>query len=210
MDSNCLIITGGENVKKDTLFKIASQNSFIICVDKGGEIAYKNSIKIDVILGDFDSIDKKVLEKLNAKIVKFPVDKDFTDTELAISYAVELGFKNITIINATGNRIDHVFSTFMLLYKFRKINIKIVGDNFHAFLIDKNYKIMKNAGKTISLIPLSEDIKDITLRGFKYNLTNKLVHLGDSLCTSNVIVEDIATIKFKEGIFLIIITELEE
>src|SRR5665648_270145 len=100
MDSNCLIITGGENVKKDTLFKIASQNSFIICVDKGGEIAYKNSIKIDVILGDFDSIDKKVLEKLNAKIVKFPVDKDFTDTELAISYAVELGFKNITIINA--------------------------------------------------------------------------------------------------------------
>lgn len=210
MDNDCLIITGGDNVKQETLNRIISNNPYVICVDKGGELAFKYSIKVDVILGDFDSIDLEILRKLKSKIFKFPMEKDFTDTELAVSYAIKLGYKNITIINATGNRIDHVFSTFLLMCKYRDFNIKIIGDNFEAYLIEKNHEILNKVGKTVSIIPISNEIAELTLSGFKYNLINKLVKLGDSLCTSNIIINDMAAIKFKKGMALVIVTDLEE
>jgi thiamine pyrophosphokinase len=210
MENKCLIITGGDEVKEELIIKHAKESQYIICADKGGETAYKYSIKPDVLLGDFDSIDKKILKDISDKIFEYPEEKDFTDTELALDYAIKKGFKNITLLNVTGDRIDHVLSTFLLLYKYEKYNIKIVGNNFEAFILKENCEIHNRNGDTLSIIPVGSMIEEIYLEGFKYPLNGAFVNVGDSLCVSNLIIEDLARIRFKKGKGLVIITNLEE
>lgn len=79
----------------------------IIAVDKGLESLNKIRIKPTYIIGDFDSIKKRILkkyEKTNINIKRLKPEKDFTDTHSAIRQAMELKSSKITIIGATRNK----------------------------------------------------------------------------------------------------------
>lgn len=210
MPDKCLIITGGDRVSKDRIISFLNKDTFIICADKGGETALEYGLKPGILLGDFDSIDPEIFENSGVTVMEYPEDKDFTDTELAINHALEKGFEKIIVANATGDRIDHVFSTFMLLYKYRSTDITIIGNNFEAFIIDGDKRISNMKGRTLSIIPVGMELEGVYLDGFKFPLNNRTVLLGDSLCVSNIIEEDEASIKIKNGTAIVIITDLED
>ncbi len=80
-----IIIASGSSVKKEIFNEKYTLNDYLICADGG--LNYLNSIGIipNLIVGDFDSVDITLLEKykgVNTK--KFPPEKNFTDTEIAI------------------------------------------------------------------------------------------------------------------------------
>lgn len=210
MTRQCLIITGGDRIDKDRLLSFVDEDTYIICADKGGETALKYNLKPDVLLGDMDSIDSEMIKEIDSPVMEYPEDKDYTDTELAVSYAIENGFEEIILANATGDRIDHVFGTFMLLYKYKRYKIKIVGNNYEAFIIYGDYKVFNMKGKTLSIIPVARELTGVFLEGFKYPLNDRKVDLGDSLCISNIITDDEAYIRLKKGTAIVIITDLEE
>ncbi len=103
-----------------------SQPDYVIAADSGLEacLDYKNyfselyDFEPDSILGDFDSIkDKSLLESFSDLVEQFPCDKDFTDTELAVSRAFEYaseqrGTPFITLIGGDGGRLDHLLNNF--------------------------------------------------------------------------------------------------
>jgi len=210
MNEKCLIITGGEVIDNKRLLKLVRESSYIICADRGAETAFKLSIRPDIILGDLDSINSEILKKMDVRIIDYPTDKDFTDTELAILHAVDMGYNKIDVVNATGNRMDHVFSTFLLLYKYDTIDIRIVGSHFEAFLLREDLKIFHQKGRILSIIPVGDSLENIYLTGFKFPLIGQSVSVGDSLCVSNIIIEDEAEIKLSKGKAIIIITDQEE
>ncbi|HBH12138.1 MAG: Nucleotide-binding protein [Clostridiales bacterium 38_11] len=210
MSSKCLIITGGDVIDKDRLIAQMDSDTFVICVDKGAETALQYNIRYDLVIGDFDSISNEAYLYIQNKAIKFPLEKDYSDTELAVVEAIRRNMDHITIVNATGNRIDHVLSTFLLLYKYKGMDIRIIGNDFESFLIQKDFTIINKKGMTLSLIPMSETIENIFLEGFKYPLHGENVQMGDSLCISNIITDQIASIRFLKGIILVIITNLEE
>ena len=109
-----LIVSGG-NVQKDFFNEIYLNNKFdyIIASDRGLEILDKFDIKPNYIIGDFDSIDKKILNKYintDIEIKELNPEKDYTDTHMAIKLAIELKSKQITIVGAIGTRIDHTIA----------------------------------------------------------------------------------------------------
>ncbi|MDP3387630.1 MAG: thiamine diphosphokinase [Eubacteriales bacterium] len=210
MSNRCLIITGGDVINKDRLMAQIDSDTYVICVDKGAETALEYGIGIDLVLGDFDSISKKAYQSIQDKAIQFPKEKDYSDTELAVVEAIRRNKDHIAIANATGNRIDHMLSTFFLMYKFKDIDIRIIGNDFEAFLIQRDLTIANKKGMTLSLIPMSETIENIFLEGFKYPLHDRSIKMGDSLCISNIITEQTASIRFSKGSALIIITNLEE
>ncbi len=65
-------------------------------------------------------------------------------------------------------------------------------------------------GRTLSIIPVERELEGICLEGFKFPLSNRIVNLGDSLCVSNIVVKDEASISLKKGTAIVIITDLEE
>lgn len=210
MSNKCLIITGGEVVRKDKLMAAIDSDTYVICVDKGAETALEYGIGIDLVVGDFDSISKEAYNRIMDIAIEYPKEKDFTDTELAVVEAIRRNKEHITIANATGSRVDHVLSNFLLLYKYKEHDIRIIGNDFETFLIQKDLIINNRVGRTFSLVPMTETLVGLSLEGFKYPLDKRDVKMGDSLCISNVITDQTASIQFVKGSALIIITNLEE
>ena len=123
MKNRILILTGG-NLEIDFLRKYLENQeepfSFVICADRGLEAAYKIGLNIDGIIGDFDSLGQKELLETyrkteNVEIRTFVPEKDWTDTHLAIDFALEKNPEELIILGATGTRLDHVLGNFNLL-----------------------------------------------------------------------------------------------
>ena len=64
---------------------------YCIAADSGLVMADKLGLTVDLLLGDYDSVDKKIFEKYNGntKTITYPCEKDYTDTHLALKKAIE-------------------------------------------------------------------------------------------------------------------------
>lgn len=209
---NTLIITGG-NINLEHLEDVLNASTYenIIAVDKGLESLYKLGVLPHHIVGDFDSVNSTMLRFYNDKRVlihKYNPEKDYTDTDIAVQLAIKLNSKSITIIGATGSRIDHTLANIHILCSCleKGISCQILDSNNKIYLINSNIKLEKSNvfGKYISLIPLTNTVKGVTLDGFKYPLKNHTLKIGESLGISNEIIDDIAIIEIKSGILIVV------
>ena len=206
---NCLIITGG-NIDLDLLnnYYNINKQSLIIAVDKGLEALYKLNIIPHHIVGDLDSVNQEILKSYenisHIEIHKYIPEKDYTDTDIALKLAISLNVSNITILGATGTRIDHLLANIHILtYALEaKTPCYIVDTNNKIYLISDSISLRRIDvyGKYVSLIPFTSSVQGLTLRGFKYPLDNYCLTIGKSLG----IVEDIATIDLKLGTLIVI------
>ena len=207
------IIVSGGDINKNFLEKLNLKNKFnnIIASDKGLEVLDKCNIKPNYIIGDFDSLNEKVLNKYiddeTVKMIKLNPEKDYTDTHMALKLAIELKSTDITIIGAIGSRLDHTLANINILKEAleKKVACRILNENNNITLINKNITIKKEEEYPyISLIPLTTNVTGVTLNGFKYPLDNATMEIGKSIGVSNEQIEDNATIKLEEGILIII------
>ena len=207
-----LIVSGG-NINNDFFKNQILKDKFdlIIASDKGLETLDRFSIKPNYIIGDFDSINLKILEKYindkSVKLIKLNPIKDYTDTHMALKLAIKCRSDDIIIIGATGTRIDHTMANINILKEALNKNVecKILDENNSIRLINKNTKIYKdNNYPYISLIPLTTTVKGITLKGFKYSLNNATMKIGKSIGVSNEQTKKIATIEIKQGVLIVI------
>lgn len=184
----------------------------MIAVDKGLEKLHEIGVIPNHIVGDFDSVDPKILQNYqkNPQITfhQYQAEKDNTDTDIAIRLAIQLKSTNITILGALGKRIDHAIANIHIL-KYAldaEIPCEILDHYNRIYLIKEKHTLSKNKiyGKYISLIPLTTEVEGITLKGFKYPLKNRALSIGSSLGISNEIVEETATIELKRGILIVI------
>ncbi len=206
---NALIIASGNSIKREIFDELHVEDDFIICADGG--LNYLDSLKIspDLIVGDFDSANVSLLEKYkDIKIKKFLPEKNFTDTEIAIEEAITLGYKEIIIFGATGTRLDHTMANILLIERYIKkgISIRIVDNNNYIQILNKDIILNKKEGYYLSIIPITEYIEGITLKGFKYPLENVKVNRGSTLCISNEITDEEAQIQIKNGIGLLFLS----
>ena len=102
-----LVLTGGDiNLSWANEFIQKRNYETIIAADRGLEAADALNLKVNLLVGDFDSVKKEVLEKYSdVETRKFPEEKDDTDTEIALraalEYKSESGPFHIEIIGAT-------------------------------------------------------------------------------------------------------------
>ncbi len=212
MDKYALVLAGGDEVDKNLLSRYIKESDFVIGADKGAETAYKYNFNIDLLVGDFDSINPEILNEFKNKIRRYPVEKDKTDLELALDIIVEKKYNNIVILNALGSRLDHTLGNLFLLEKFKNINIKIVDNNSETFLVNEDEILLKNTyNHILSIVPVSEFIQVEKLTGVKYPLENKTVNRGSTLCISNIVIDRECLISISRGrAFIIITNNMEE
>lgn len=171
-----LIISGGNKVKRETLFENI-EDRYIVVADGGIKNLIGTDIIPDEVLGDFDSIDeegKSFIEKNNIKIEKYPSRKDFTDTELCLEVLLKKGAVDIIILGATGTRLDHMFSSMFLLERLKKESVagKFIDDyNEVSFISNETVEVKKNKYKYLSIVPVSKEVC-LTLNGTEYEVEN--------------------------------------
>lgn len=208
-----LIVSGGkteEDFAKEWI-RIYKPD-YMIAADSGMEFFRRIGERPNLILGDFDSVSQETLswfredEKIEWRKLN-PV-KDDTDTEFAVRLAIELGAEEITLLGATGSRLDHVLGNIELLGigLQQGVAISMVDRHNRIRMISSGIRIRKEEqfGKFVSLIPYSKEVTHLYLKGFKYPLADYCLRGFCSLGVSNEIVDEEAEISFDQGILLVI------
>ena len=213
-----LIITGG-NIDTAFALDFLKKNEFeqTVVVDGGLDKVKEMQllgakIKINHIVGDFDTVNHEVLSEYekDASIIvhEYQPEKDYTDTDIALKLGIKLAGAggHIVILGATGTRLDHVLANLQMLRLPMEAGIecRIVDKHNQIRMIEGHVSLSEKISKHISILPISPELKGVTMRGFKYPLENHSVHLGESLCVSNEIVTLPAEIDIKEGYALLI------
>ncbi|MCD6486553.1 MAG: thiamine diphosphokinase [Syntrophobacterales bacterium] len=184
-------------------------NPVIICADGAAQRLKELDMAPDFIVGDMDSIDEDILRYFEAggsKIIRYPGDKDETDTQLALERAFEMDPDEIRILGALGGRVDHMLANISLLVMCAKRGVaaKIVDKDCELLVIDRVCVINGREGETVSLIPMSTDVSGITLKGFRYPLSEGVMEIGRPYGVSNRLSGTKGTISVKSGYLLII------
>ncbi|HEY5561143.1 MAG TPA: thiamine diphosphokinase [Clostridiaceae bacterium] len=204
-----IIISNGEPPLESMLKDELVNSSLLICADGGANCLYKYGIIPDILIGDFDSIREDILsyyEKKGCALIKHPVNKDFTDTELALETAKELGAKEIVFLGATGNRLDHTLGNISLLLSCLNSGLKafIIDNKNKIIAVNKSTEIFGEPGDLFSLIPYGEEVTGLTLSGCEYILNKYNLKLGSTITLSNTFIDKKVKINFEKGLLLIL------
>jgi len=191
---------------------IGGKDVFFIAADGGALLLESIGFLPHVIIGDFDSLTKaqyQRYEKLGAKIVKCPVEKDETDGELALQYCQERGFNNIVIIGFAGGRLDQQLANiFLLEYAFRNgMTAFIKEPGLEMGIIERGKIFFRKIGAGLSLIPLDEKVSGVTIAGCKYLLEAGSLLRYKTRGISNIIEQEEAVITVERGLLLYILNQ---
>lgn len=208
------IITGGK-IEDNFISEWLESHSYdcLIGVDRGLEFFYRKGMLPDVALGDFDSISPQVLSYFESqqkvKIYAFPPQKNATDTELAIDYAIEeRNAAGIDLLGATGTRIDHLLGNLHSLYRALSMQVPCcMVDSCNKIELIQDYKKLEKKyqyGTYVSFIPFTTSVEHVKLKGFKYSLEDATFTIGHSIGISNEICDEVAEVSFTKGILAMI------
>ncbi|WP_147802361.1 thiamine diphosphokinase [Alkalicoccus halolimnae] len=180
-----------------------------IGVDRGAYALMKENIGMEKALGDFDSVNDEELVELHRysdNIEHYPADKNETDLELALKYANESEPEKIIIVGGTGGRMDHFLMAVHLMEK-SSAPVWIEDHSNRIRVLHQGEHLFENADfPYVSFLPCTEKVKKLSLKGFKYNLSNETLYKSSSLCISNEWNGGQASVSFSEGGLLMIET----
>ncbi|MBR4109178.1 MAG: thiamine diphosphokinase [Oscillospiraceae bacterium] len=200
MMGTCVIVNAGEFTG---LIEPICPDDLLIAADGGFAHLQRLGLTPDGVLGDFDSLGY-VPE--NAKI--FPVEKDDTDSMLAVRHGLKNGYDRFLLYGSLdGPRLDHTVANFQTLHFLADRGAEgwLVGTTYLATVI-KNGSIHfdANAKGIISVFCIGKDAKGVTIQGLHYPLQNGTLTAGFPLGVSNHFTGNDAEISVKDGSLLIL------
>ncbi|MFS0656066.1 thiamine diphosphokinase [Bacillus sp. 179-C3.3 HS] len=205
------IVAGGPFEYIPPLTQATNEDVCWVGVDRGTVYLLENGIVPDRAFGDFDSVTDEELEDLKKKLPAlniFQAEKDETDLELALQWALRQRPEQIQIYGITGGRADHFLGNIQLLYKGiqHEQNITLIDrQNTIQMYRPGTYEVTQDVDKKyVSFLPFGSPVEKLTLTGFKYPLENCHIEPGSTLCISNELIHSNGTFSFHEGILIMV------
>lgn len=203
------IIAYGENVDGEEIIAKIKSSDYIICADGGGQWAYENGIIPNYLIGDFDSVSQKILNFFSTRgveIIRYSREKDYTDTEICVYKALELGCMEISIIAGVGSRIDHSLGNIGLLHLIKQRGRigNIISRDCIIYLCSDRIELKGSIGDIVSILPFFGDAYGVKSKGLKYQLNDTDMAFGRPIGISNEMTENICSIEIKKGEILVI------
>lgn len=193
----------------------------VVAADGGARHAEPLGLRIDAWVGDGDSVDTgqiAALEAAGVEVHRVAIDKDETDTELALGLALEAGANRLVILGGLGGpRVDHGIANVSLLLSARlagldavlvdpsgaRISLLAAPDELGSAV---ERSLDGRAGDLVSLLPVGDTARGVTTRGLRYPLVGEDLELGRTRGVSNVRTAPDARVRLESGRLLVIET----
>ena len=201
------IFTGG-SIYPDNIPSRPEAGDLCIAADAGLKNAQALDIRVSVAIGDFDSLGVRPQLDRDVEIITAPAEKDETDTELAVSLAIERGADLIHIIGGLDGRLDHTLANLALLDRLEGSGIHATienGQNRVRYLRASSTLLARTHYRYVSLLPIDAVCKGVGIEGCKYPLKNaRLTRAAAGLSVSNEIDGNCCLISVRRGAMYII------
>ena len=184
----------------------------VVAADGGSRHAAVVERGLDLWVGDGDSVGEAELAALagaGIPIRRSSVDKDESDTELAVIAALEADPDRITILGALGGaRFDHGLANVWLLAHPRLVgrDVRLLDASARIRLVGPGATDLGGRiGDLVSLLPFAGDAAGVTTDGLRYPLRGEALRSGPSRGLSNV--RDAADARLTVGSGRILVVE---
>lgn len=175
------------------------EQDLVLAADGGYEYALQLGIKVDMLIGDFDSIQ---IGNLPDDRIIYPAEKDDTDMILALKYGLEHGYRTFEIFGGLGGRFDHSLANLQALCFLNEQHAcgTLHGDNYTLTTIKNKTLSLPNKKKGyVSVFSLSDKSYGVTIENLKYTVKNATLERTFPLGVSNAFIGKPATICVKKG-----------
>lgn len=176
-------------------------DDLVIAADSGWNNAVALGASPVVLLGDFDSLGEPKVPD-GVEIYRVPAEKDLTDTQLAVEFALQRGARDLVIVGGLSGRLDHTLSNLSILEHLEPLRVHAVmtdGRNRVRFLRNNSTLIPRGAYTYLSLIAADPLVKGVDMDGVKYPLKNAKLRRDHQYAVSNEILGNCAFIAVKKG-----------
>jgi len=187
-----LVFAGGDPIPVAVATRLPV-DALVIGADSGIEHARALGRRVDLAVGDFDSVSPEALAaaaEAGARVIRYPVDKDATDLELALDVAAARGVDRITVVGGHGGRLDHYLANALLLGSARFADIEIDGwfGDAHVIVIRRHARLVGHAGSLVTLLATNGPARGVTTTGLRFPLHQAVLLPGSTLGVSNELV----------------------
>ncbi|NMC62754.1 MAG: thiamine diphosphokinase [SAR324 cluster bacterium] len=208
-----VVFVNGEAGKLHKLIPQIREHELILCADGGAVHCFNYGMVPHVIIGDLDSLSQspEILQhfrSLKVSFLKYPSNKDYSDLELTLDYALEQKVTTLLLLCPFGGRLDHLLGNVFLasLEKYSSMSIEFSDGYQSAFLLRgaEERTLSGKIGSTFSLIPLSSEVHGVNLSGATWPLKDATLNFGKTLSLSNSFAKTNLQISIKEGLMLLV------
>lgn len=184
------VIVAGGRAPSSAWLREAAANRVLCAVDRGADVCRSAALVPELFIGDGDSASSDTLSWLERSDVickRYPVDKDKTDTQLALETIAENRNPFVILAGGFGGRFDHAFS---LLYSFVGANLHgCLADNHEfLFVLRENDEVcleLLSAPESISLLPLTPECGGVFIDGVHWPLSDAVLRQDHPYAISN-------------------------
>ncbi len=144
------------------------EGDLVIAADGGYEALISHGVRCDLLIGDFDSL-RELPEGI--KTVRYPVEKDDTDSFLAYKLGVLRGYEKFEIYGGVGGRADHTYANLCLLhYAARRGHLATLhGEGvLWRVLVNERVTLSGAVGGHLSVFAVGGEARGVTVSGAKY------------------------------------------
>lgn len=181
------------------------EGDFVIAADGGYKSLTSHGVRCDLLVGDFDSLSELPPDE-KIETVRYPVEKNDTDTFLAYKMGAARGYTRFRIYGGTGGRADHTFANICLLH-----HAALAGHEAALHSDGWVYRVIKNqsiklkgpTGGHLSVFAIGGEARGVSISGAKYEAKDITLTPDFPLGVSNSFIEEECKITVKDGALLL-------
>jgi thiamine pyrophosphokinase len=207
--SRCIIFANGILANPDSARRLIRADDRILAADGGTRHARTLGLIPSAIIGDLDSIpqeERRTMKEAGVQFIQHPRNKDETDLELALNYAVKMEYREIIIVAALGGRLDQTLGNLALLtnVQLSNLNVKLDDGVEETFFCRDQSHVEGRRGDLISLIPWGGEVRGVCTEGLRWPLLDETLYPHKTRGISNELLGEITSIKIETGLLLIV------
>lgn len=178
--------------------------SILIGVDGGLNSIATLNLSPDWVVGDFDSVEPGLIAQLptKTKIWRVPVEKEYTDMELALGLARTFRPHRLNILGlGGGERFDHQLVNSLLLSNLARSGCEVnAWSGQQKITFTTKSKILYRAqGQMFSVLTFSRSLT-VNIRGAKYQGVGLRISPGSGYGLGNEIIQPQALLGIRGGV----------
>ncbi len=186
----------------------------VIGVDRGVAHALAAGLRVDVAVGDFDSLDPELVLRLDEVVPdvrRHPADKSATDLELALDVARSSAARRVLVTGLGGGRPDHELANLLAIAApaYEELDIELLLDRGRAWVVRGSLRGAGMTGRIVSVLPV-HGAATVSISGVRWPLDRQHLAAGTTHGVSNVVVADDFRLDVHDGAVLCIAPHPEE
>jgi len=184
--------------------------AFVVGADSGVDVARSLGWRVDLAVGDFDSVDPRTLADVEAsgtRIERHPAAKDATDLELALEAAVALDPTEVVVVGGAAGRLDHLLGGLLALAgeALRSARVRALLGPARVHVVRDDVSFEGRPGELVTLLAVHGPAHGVTTEGLLYPLRGETLHPGSTRGVSNEMTVPSATVSLREGVVLAVL-----